>query len=183
MGIQIFGKNIFQIYTHHIMSLLYADLAGNAERTELSLEAIDLQRIPEELASVGTTVTTANLERLVKKNGSLCEGFVLKEKGRPIGTIWVMHKGGDDLEYRIRNIEAYIFDVYVNGKFRGKGYAGQMIRLLMEHLHQDGIDQAYLAVSVKNISAIRAYEKAGFVKTGNKRFARFLKVNIPYHIL
>lgn len=94
-----------------------------------------------------------------------------------------MYKGSDDLEYRIRNIDAYIFDVFVNEKYRGNGYAGEMIRRLMEYLHKKGIDSADLAVSLSNTSAIRAYEKIGFTTVKDCSFARILKINIPYHAL
>lgn len=94
-----------------------------------------------------------------------------------------MYRGADDLEYRIRNIDAYIFDVYVNNLHRGKGYAGEMIRQLMEYLHDKGINTAYLAVSMSNSSAIRAYKKTGFTTVADKKFVRFLKINIPYHKL
>lgn len=94
-----------------------------------------------------------------------------------------MYRGGNDLEYRIRGIDAYIFDVYVNEAHRGSGYAGKMIRRAMEHLHQKGIDTAHLAVALTNQSAIRAYEKVGFTTEYDLRFARVLKVNVPYHKL
>lgn len=94
-----------------------------------------------------------------------------------------MYKGGNDIEYKIRNIDAYIFDVYVNKAHRGSGYAGQMIRCVMDYLHSKGIDTAYLAVALSNKSAIRAYEKVGFTTEYDRKFARVLKVNIPYHKL
>lgn len=94
-----------------------------------------------------------------------------------------MYKGSDDLEYRIRNIYAYIFDVLVNEKYRGNGYADEMIRQLMEYYHKKGIESADLTVSVSNTSAIRAYEKTGFTTVKDCSFARIMKINIPYHFL
>lgn len=94
-----------------------------------------------------------------------------------------MYKGGNDLEYKIRNVDAYIFDVYVNETFRGAGFAGEMIRCEMEHLHHNGLETACLAVALSNKSAIRAYEKVGFVTAYDKKFARVLKINIPYYEL
>lgn len=150
----------------------------------LQLRKIDLKKVKDELDPVGTTVSVKNLELLVQKNNEKCEGFVLSdEAGKSVGTIWVMYKGTDDLEYRIRNIDAYIFDVYVNSSYRGKGYAGEMIRQLMEYLRAENIDSAHLAVSTKNDKAIRAYEKAGFSTVHDRSFARVLKINIPYYKL
>lgn len=183
MGLKLFGKNIFQVYTHHIMKIEYETVAGNLEQSSHILRKINSDSIPEELAPIGTTVTVSNLKHLLQINGNRCEGFVFGGGDTPIGTIWVMYRGAGDLEYRIRNIDAYLFDVYVNNKHRGKGYAGEMIRHLMEYLHYKGINTAHLAVSKTNTSAIRAYKKTGFTTVADKRFARILKINIPYHEL
>ena len=180
MGIKLFGKNICQFYKHHIMKLEYKETAANPD---LNLCKINLDQIAEELKPIGTTVTVNNLNRLIQINIGRCEGFKLLRGGYSIGTIWVMYKGSDDLEYRIRNIDAYIFDVFINNAYRGRGYAGEMIRQLMRYLHGKGIDTAHLAVSVSNESAIRAYKKTGFTIVKDLNFARILKINIPYHIL
>ena len=180
MGLKLFGKNIFQIYRHHIMRIDYRDIVTDSD---LHLVKIDLGDIAEELEPIGTTVTVQNLNRLVCKNDGRCEGFKFVKGDYSRGTIWVMYKGSDDLEYRIRNIDAYIFDVFVNPKYRGNGYAGEMIRQLMCYLHEKGIETAHLAVSVSNESAIKAYKKTGFSNERDCSFARVLKINIPYHVL
>lgn len=184
MSLKLFGKNIFQVYTHQIMKIEYETVVGRQKQSTYTLRKIGADSIHEEIESSGTTVTISNLKHLMSVNGSRCEGFAFGGIDTPpIGTIWVMYQGADDLEYRIRNIDAYIFDVYVNSKYRGKGYAGEMLRELMEYLHNKGINTAYLAVSKRNISAIRAYKKTGFTTVADKKFVRFLKINIPYHKL
>lgn len=184
MSLKLFGKNIFRVYTHHIMKIEYETVVGRQKQSTYTLRKIDSDSISEELEPIGTTVTASNLKHLISVNGSRCEGFVFGGiDTSPIGTIWVMYQGADDLEYRIRNINAYIFDVYVNSKYRGKGYAGEMICEIMEYLHKKGLNTAYLAVSRRNISAIRAYKKIGFTTVADKKFVRFLKINIPYHKL
>lgn len=186
MGIKLFGKNILQVYTHHIMQIDYKTVLSRTEdKPSLTLRKIDLKNIDREIRPVGTTVSVENLKRLVRKNENRCEGFVLTEMGGySVGTIWVQYKGSNDLGYRIRNIDAYIFDVYVNEKHRGKGYAGMMVRHLMCYLHEEmGINSAELAVALSNESAIRAYEKTGFTIVRDCKFARIMKVNVPYHEL
>lgn len=180
MGIKLFGKNILQFYNHHIMKLDYkpADL-----NQMFALRKIDFDHVTEELTSIGTTVTVPNLYRLIKMNKDKCEGFKFINGEKAVGTIWVMYKGSDDLEYRIRHIEAYIFNVYINEDFRGNGYAGEMICHLMKYLHGKGIDTAHLAVSVSNENAIKAYKKSGFSIVKDLSFVRVLKINIPYHVL
>lgn len=186
MGLKLFGKNIIQSYKHHIMSIDHAiidDTTGNDE-SRYVLRPIDSDRMEEELKPIGTTVTVKNLRKLLHRNQSLVEGFVFVDgDGCSLGTIWVMYRGGNDLEYRIRETDAYIFDVYINETHRGAGLAGRMIRSLMDHLYDKGIERACLAVSLKNTSAIRAYEKVGFKTVCDKWFIRAFKLNIPYHKL
>ena len=152
MRLKLFGKNFFRIYKHLIMKISYKDVKYSPE-SDIVLRKIDLKHIAEELAPIGTTVTVANLNRLIRRNTSLCEGF------------------------------AYLFDIYVNDKFRGNGYAGKMVVQLLEYLYVRGIKVAYLAVAHTNKSAISAYKKTGFAVVCNKKFARVLKLNVPYHVL
>ncbi len=184
MGIRIFGKNVFQIYDHFIMKIDHDAVKDRTASSGHILRAADMSNISAELQPVGTTVTAENLKRLVSANKGKCEGFVFCEPGgRSVGTIWVMYRGTNDIEYRIRDIDAYIFDIYVNEAYRGNGYAGEMICQLMNRLYDKGINSAFLAVSKKNNSAVKAYVKTGFKTVDEKRFARILKINIPYHKL
>lgn len=152
---------------------------------DCSFRRIKKSNIIKSIETVGSTISAANHERLVKANPHLCEGFILcNPEDNPIGSIWVMYRGGNDLEYRIRNTDAYIYGVYIRPEYRGYGWAGIMISRLMRYLHNSKkIDYAELAVSRKNINAIRAYRKAGFVDLEDREFVRIMKINVPYHVL
>ena len=51
-------------------------------------------------------------------------------------------------------------------KYTGKGYGVIAIQLLSEHLKKFfNCESLYIAPSIRNISAIKAYSKAGFMKT------------------
>lgn len=184
MGIKLFGKNVFQLYKHHIMKIDYKDLINYKINSTFKLRKINFDNIDEELKPIGTTISLTNLRKLLSINKTLVEGFIFEGMdSNKVATIWVMYKGGNDLEYKIRNIDAYIFDVYVNKQFRGNGYAGEMISQLMDYLHKKEIETAYLAVSFTNQQAYNAYKNTGFTTVYDKKFVRALKVNIPYHIL
>ena len=120
MGVTLFGKNIMQIYMHHIMQIDYETVQRTIkDRSTVILRKISTEDIAHELEPVGTTVSIGNIKRLIRRNGTKCEGFILEEMGGySVGTIWVLYKGSNDLEYKIRNTEAYIFDVYVNEAHR-----------------------------------------------------------------
>ena len=51
----------------------------------------------------------------------------------------------------------------------GKGYGTQAIRKMVVQAKRRRISKIYLEVRPENIRAIRAYEKAGFVKVGVKK--------------
>ena len=71
------------------------------------------------------------------KNIEKCDVFVFFDSFQNIiGTLSVMYRGGNDIEYKIRNIEAFIYNVFTDEQYRGKGYAKQMINLLMLFLHK-----------------------------------------------
>ena len=67
-----------------------------------------------------------------------------------------MHKGGNEIQYRIRNIDAFIFDAFVSESYRGKSFVGEMIKCLADKELADNI-KMYLAVRTDNHSAIKAY--------------------------
>ena len=61
-------------------------------------------------------------------------------------------------------------------EFRGKGFGQQIVKNLLEiSFNQFEIEKAELNVFDWNISAIRCYEKAGFVTNPNKTYTR--KIN------
>lgn len=182
MRINILGKTVFAQYKHHIMR---ADVEAvkQVQRSDLALVHIpndDAVRIID----AGTTLSKRSLEQVVKSNADRCQLFVLADQsGNAMGSVGVMFRGGNDPEYLIRNIDAYIFGVYIKEAYRGHGYAGVMLGYLAEHLKAKHISQAHLAVNVCNQSAIRSYEKTGFQIVDTKSFCRFLRINIPYHKL
>lgn len=174
-SIRLFGKNIISSFNHHIMSLKYS--SHNAVTHNLVMECITNQ--PEKMIDGTYSVKTA--KALLSRNKGNCDVFIFYDSNEVVvGTLSVMYKNGNDIEYKIRNVDAFIYNVLTDDNFRGRGYAGEMLRLLSEYLHGKSIDKAYLAVSTNNIPAIRAYKKAGFVTEYDSSFIRLLKVNIPY---
>jgi ribosomal protein S18 acetylase RimI-like enzyme len=60
-------------------------------------------------------------------------------------------------------VNAYLGFMYVLPEFRGRGVNGTLVRALIEWAHERGISEVQLDVYAQNPSAIRAYEKLGFV--------------------
>ena len=177
-NIRVFGKNILSIYKHYIMSLSCEDV--HETTTSLTMECVTNQ--PDKIIAGTYSIDTA--KHIIKENTGKCEAFIFRNTSdEVVGTLSVMYKGGNELEYKIRNIDAFIYNVLTVEKFRGNGYASQMIHLVMNYLQGKSIPSTYLAVSTNNKSAIQAYEKAGFKKECSMSFIRILRVNIPYKVL
>ena len=177
-SLKVLGKNVASFFRHHIMSLEYARTVSPSDR--LHIERVTDR--PGEM--IGATYSLDAAARLLRKNKGLCDVFVfLDSDGNKVGTASVMYKGGNDFEYRIRNVDAFIYNVFTAVEHRGRGYAVDMMKHVMAFLHAKGIDKVYLAVSTNNKPAIRAYVKAGFIVERDSSFIRVLRVNIPYRKL
>ncbi|MBP5201820.1 N-acetyltransferase [bacterium] len=177
--IKIAGKNILSTYVHHIMSLECGKCQVSGDN---KLRMINVTDTPEQM--IGGVYSPAIARKIASKNRGKCDIYVFKdEAGNSVGTISVMYRGGMEIEYKIKNIDAFIYDVRTDEAYRGRGYAGMMIESVCRELTSKGIDKVYLAVSTNNESAIKAYIKSGFVIERTSCFVRFLKINIPYREL
>jgi ribosomal protein S18 acetylase RimI-like enzyme len=76
-----------------------------------------------------------------------------------------------------------IESVYVADAFRGRGLTGDLIRAHFEDLcsRYPSVSKAQVSTSMNNTSAIRAYEKVGFVITDRKKLIdESLKKTLPF---
>lgn len=177
--IKIAGKRILSTFAHHIMSL---ECGKSRLSGENRLTMINVTDTPDQM--IGGVYSPVIARRIALENRGKCDVYVFKdEAGNSVGTISVMYRGGNEIEYKIRNIDAFIYDVRTDEAYRGRGYAGMMIESVCRELSSKGIDKVYLAVSTNNEPAIKAYIKSGFVTEGTSCFVRFLKINIPYRKL
>ena len=65
--------------------------------------------------------------------------------------------------------DAEIANIAVDIPFRGKGYGGALLGAMLEKAKSLGASRALLEVRVSNATAIRLYEKFGFVKYGERK--------------
>lgn len=112
------------------------------------------------------STTTAELRSyILKKNAqpdTLFLGIFFKDGDLHIGTI------------TLRSIDltagkATIAMMIGNKNYWGKGLIGEAMRLLIDYCFKElDLKEIDLGVVAQNVSAIRAYEKIGFVETGRK---------------
>lgn len=173
-------RGIISFRHHYIMRIRFED----SPEEEICSNLI-LKRVSDETELIAGTYSVSLQKKILDMNTGKCDTFILKENNmhNNIGILSVMYKGGDELEYKIRDIEAFIYNVKIAESFRGKGFAGIMIRMLGAQLRKRDIRESYLAVSTDNYSAIKAYSKIGFETIAERRFIRTLKRNFPYYYL
>ena len=147
--------------------------------------SIYVRKIYNKFELIDGTYSIDLQKRLIDENKNKCDTFLLKEnkKDVTIGILSVMYRGGNELEYKIRNIDAFIYNVMIKKEYRGKGHIREMIAYLGKVLKYQKITEAYLAVSVDNKNAIKAYEKIGFESVKEAWFIRMLRKNIPYYTI
>ncbi len=144
---------------------------------------LDMRKISSdnvELCSKGD-FSMARMRKYLKEKVGETEGFLFFNGDEPVGYLWIMYRGGNHFQYRVRNIDALIYHIEVFPDFRGNGICGLMMRQTFEYLQSKrNITCAYWSVRKNNISAIRSYDKLGATQVKRKRFIRLLKINIPY---
>ena len=113
------------------------------------------------------------------------DGFIFftSDTHQPVGCIWVMYRGGNEAQYRIRYIDAFGFYFSVFPKFRGNRYIEYFIYQMLNHLKSKGIDKLYASVRKNNTAALKAYQRAGMKIEAEKIFYRLIRWRIPYPVV
>ena len=179
MNITVFGKRVFSIYNHNIMSLNICDHKSKSsleyKYRKVALSDIDILKRGD--------FSLANMLPYLKKERNYATGLLFSEVKTdcPVGYIWIIRRGGNDMTYRVRETDGLISCVCVFEEYRGRGIAGIMIDDIVKILKEDNCKEVKLGVRSDNYSAIKAYEKAGFCKVDSKCFIRILRKNIPYY--
>lgn len=65
--------------------------------------------------------------------------------------------------------ECNVGNIVTDRKYRGKGFATNLMNKLMSDLKQRGIVKVFLEVEHDNMPAIALYEKTGFTRYGQRR--------------
>ena len=181
-SIRIFKRSIFEFCNHYLISFSLDQFPMSFSDELLKMEKINEDNL-HYLKHIGYKYKTMN--KYIKDKKELQEGFIYftKDTHEPVGCIWVMYKGGNEAQYRIRNIDAFGFYFAVFPKFRGNRYIEYFIYNLLKHLETKGIHSLYASVRKNNKSALRAYERAGMKIEANQKFYRIIRLHIPYPII
>lgn len=183
MNISIKGKNILYYYQHFIMQLNHNAMAKKSFK-------IDGMQLQKKIITVDNVSLLKNsgfsieiMKKYLQKQADKVKGFYFYNVSSDeiVGYLFFMVQGGNEIQYKVRTTDIFIFDVYVFEQFRGKGIAGYMISSILNDIEQYEKKKICLAVRIENESAIRAYKKMAFEVIDCKKFIRVCKINIPYH--
>ena len=181
MNITIGGKRIVHNYHHYIMSLLLDNFHN------IECPGFRYRKATEEDISIlkQGDFSVANMLPYLRREKQYATGLLFFEEHseKPVGYIWIIRRGGNEMSYKIRNVDGLISCVCVFPEFRGRNIVNLMLAEVVNLLKAEGCKNVALGVNTDNIAAIRAYKKAGFVVAGKKKYIRVLRKNIPYHTI
>ena len=179
--IKLILKKLFRIFIVKRHYIMRKDLYSITPLTNVS--GIKLESVSSYNEIIDGLYSREKQIQLMIENKAYNNTFILRKNNENIGIVSVMFKKGNELEYRIRGIDAFIYNVFIGEKYRKKGYARLMLNLLFFYLIEKGLNDVYLAVSRDNYEAIELYKKLNFKIIKNKMFIRTLRCNLPYYDL
>lgn len=179
--IRLFGRNLLVIYNHAIIKLNAEEKKNFNINDDIDVYLIDEYNLS--LCKGGETSLSLFSDYLRNQRDRIWGYiFIDKSNNEPIGYFWLFFPGSKEFEYKVVS-EPMISNVYIFEKYRGRGYAGQMMNYALKICWDKGYKHLLAAVRKNNKSAWNAYKKVGFTIIQNKSFIRLLKINIPYYSL
>lgn len=120
--------------------------------------AEDISRIMSlEQGSIAHPWDVKEIEKLISDSNKKC--YVVQYEG-----IVVSYAGAETVLD-----ECNIGNIVTDEKYRGRGFAKALMAYLLDELKMSGIVKVFLEVEHDNAPAIALYEKAGFVRYGQRR--------------
>ncbi len=182
--ISVCNRRLITLYRHWIYEFDIHEVASNSDtydEQQLRFEKISPKTLP--VLKQQNEFSVDRMSSYLLNQEKYVEGFICYDKeNRLLGFMWVMYPCGDEFQYRVRETDAFIFDVFVFDSARGKGVCGKMLQYVFQYLDRKKKVSARLGVRKNNASAIRAYEKIGGRKVYSRSFIQlFRKYNMPYY--
>lgn len=176
----LLGWRIIECCDHYLISFSRERLPDYDAGHRIFWERITMDNLTECRHS---PYSLKQMEYYLKNEPS--EGFLFfdADTNDAVGCMWIMYRGGNELQYRVRNVDAFGFDFCVFPQFRGKGYFQCFLHSVMAYLNDKQIHTLYASVRRNNYNAIRAYEKSGMQIITRKVFFRVHNFRFPYPVV
>lgn len=102
------------------------------------------------------------------------DAFIIYANEQPIGYIQAYNIQDFPIA-KLANESLLGFDIFIGEKnYLGKSIGSKSLKLFFDEFYQHSCESIFVETDSKNIAAIKAYEKAGFIK--NKEFSSDRKV-------
>lgn len=180
--IRLMERTFFEYCHHYLIEFDLKNFNKVRSHPELLRKRITLQNVDE---CTGIAFNVNRMKSYLIHQNDKVEGFLYytKDTNETVGCIWVMYRGGNEFQYRMRKVDAFGFDFGIRSQFRGQGYIVWMIYELLLHLKEKRIEKLYASVRTNNQSAIKAYNKAGMRIVREERFFRIVGIRVLYPIV
>jgi ribosomal protein S18 acetylase RimI-like enzyme len=123
---------------------------------EVTDERVDeLNGLMKQLTPNAQVLNNAYVQRILESQTEL---IVATDAGRIVGCVSVA------VVYQPYGTKGWIEDFVVDERYRGRGVATELMRLAVAHARSEGCVTLNLTSSSRRESAIRLYEKLGFVR-------------------
>lgn len=77
--------------------------------------------------------------------------------------------------------EAYIYDCYTDGSYRGKRIYPAVLSTILRQLSEDGAVRVWIAAEVQNVASARAIRSVGFAEVGSIEYRRLGQSEVIRH--
>lgn len=98
--------------------------------------------------------------------------FVCEENGKVIGFILLQAKTRPDFDFMLPGKFCYIMDIIVTESHRGKGFGTALMNAAKVWANEHNCSFVNLDVLVNNHSAIKLYEKLGFIPKAQEMYCK-----------
>lgn len=176
-GISIGNKRLVHFYHHYIMGV------SVDEFQKLCKEPLTCKLISEEDLVIieRGDFAIANMRKYLTNDKEYAEGYLFFIDGEPVGYLWIVKKGGNELSYKIKTFDAFLSCVCVFKEYRGRNIANGMIEYIVKKMRANSMTSLGLGVNTDNAPAIAAYIKAGFSVIAERKYPRVFRKNLPYY--
>ena len=174
-SVKLLGKNLFTYYNHFIMELSkdtakFCCAEDNVVSKVMTDEVID--------QCTDSEFDNKNMKNLKSECPDQFLGVALYIDEKLAGYLCGLKPEYKDRNYHIKNCEFYVKYVYVYEEFRGRRLTSELFRQLF--LNYD-ITRVVFSVRKNNEIALKAYKRIGAKVIANKKFARVLRLTLPYY--
>lgn len=123
---------------------------------------VDSLRVTKKQVNDGLIYSVPDALSVAKENPHKARPFFIELNGEIIG--FTMFAFDEEIENE--NYRYWLWQLMIDEKHQGKGYANSILPLILDYFIEHGVKTITLSTKPSNINAICLYEKFGFKRNG-----------------